>query len=413
MGEDTEPTSFGRVADDGTVFVRTADGEAVVGQWAAGSPEDGLKFFALKYEDLKAEVDLAIRRLPDGKATPESALALVERVRAAIETPSMVGDLAGLSAKASELEGLVAERRKAIAAEKQAAREAALAARTRLVTEAESLAESTQWKATGERFKTLLEEWKAAPRGDRGREQELWKRFSHARSTFDKHRRSHFARLDAERSQAKSVKESLIGEAEALSTSTDWNTTARAYRDLMTQWKAAPRGSKSDEDALWARFKTAQDTFFAARSETLTARDAGLKDNAVIKEALLVEAEALLPIRDLKTAKASLRSIQERWEKAGHVPRSDKDRLDGRLRKVEDAIRHAEEDSWRRSNPELRARAEQTVEQFRGSVAKLERQRDKAVADGDARAVDAAVQSLESTRVLLEAAEKGLAEYSG
>jgi len=413
MGEDTEPTSFGRVADDGTVFVRTADGEAVVGQWAAGSPEDGLKFFALKYEDLKAEVDLAIRRLPDGKATPESALALVERVRAAIETPSMVGDLAGLSAKASELEGLVAERRKAIAAEKQAAREAALAARTRLVTEAESLAESTQWKATGERFKTLLEEWKAAPRGDRGREQELWKRFSHARSTFDKHRRSHFARLDAERSQAKSVKESLIGEAEALSTSTDWNTTARAYRDLMTQWKAAPRGSKSDEDALWARFKTAQDTFFAARSETLTARDAGLKDNAVIKEALLVEAEALLPIRDLKTAKASLRSIQERWEKAGHVPRSDKDRLDGRLRKVEDAIRHAEEDSWRRSNPELRARAEQTVEQFRGSVAKLERQRDKAVADGDARAVDAAEQSLESTRVLLEAAEKGLAEYSG
>ena len=413
MGEDTEPTSFGRVADDGTVFVRTADGEAVVGQWAAGSPEDGLKFFALKYEDLKAEVDLAIRRLPDGKATPESALALVERVRAAIETPSMVGDLAGLSAKASELEGLVAERRKAIAAEKQAAREAALAARTRLVTEAESLAESTQWKATGERFKTLLEEWKAAPRGDRGREQELWKRFSHARSTFDKHRRSHFARLDAERSQAKSVKESLIGEAEALSTSTDWNTTARAYRDLMTQWKAAPRGSKSDEDALWARFKTAQDTFFAARSETLTARDAGLKDNAVIKEALLVEAEALLPIRDLKTAKASLRSIQERWEKAGHVPRSDKDRLDGRLRKVEDAIRHAEEDSWRRSNPELRARAEQTVEQFRGSVAKLERQRDKAVADGDARAVDAAEQSLASTRVLLEAAEKGLAEYSG
>jgi len=413
MGEVAKATSFGRVAEDGTVFVRTADAEVAVGQWAAGSPELGLEFFARKYEDLRAEVDLAIRRLPEGKATPESAHALIERIRAAVETPAMIGDLAELSAKATELERLIAVRREAIAAERAAARESALAVRAQLVAEAESLAESTQWKPTGERFKTLLEEWKSAPRGDRGKEQELWKRFSHARSTFDKHRRSHFARLDAERTEAKSAKESLIDEAETLSTSTDWNTTARSFRDLMTKWKAAPRAGKSDEDALWARFKKAQDTFFAARSAALDVRDASLKDNAVIKEGLLAEAEALLPVRDVKNAKASLRSIQERWEKAGHIPRTDKDRFDSRLRKVEDAIRHAEDDSWRRSNPELRARAEQTVEQFRGSVAKIERERQKAEAAGDLKAVEAADKSLASTRVLLEAAEKGLAEYAG
>lgn len=413
MGEVSEPTSFGRIAEDGTVFVRTADAEVAVGQWAAGTPEDGLQFFARKYEDLRAEIDLAVRRLPEGKATPESALALIERVRAAVETPAMVGDLAALSSKVTELESLIAARRAAISAEKAAAREAALAARTALVVESETLAESTQWKATGERFKTLLEAWKSAPRGDRGKEQELWKRFSHARSTFDKHRRTHFARLDAERSEAKSTKEALIGEAENLSGSTDWNGTARTYRDLMTKWKAAPRASKAEEDSLWSRFKKAQDTFFAARAEALDVRDVSLKENAVAKEALLAEAESLVPVSDLKSAKTALRSIQERWEKSGHVPRTDKDRLDARMRKVEDAVRQAEEDSWRRTNPELRARAEQTVEQFRSSVQKIERKRAKAEADGDQRGVETADQSLATTRILLEAAEKGLAEYAG
>ncbi len=57
--------------------------------------------------------------------------------------------------------------------------------------------------------------------------------------------------------------------------------------------------------------------------------------NLAAKEALATEAEALLPVGDLASAKASLRDIQERWEKIGHVPRADKERIEGRLRRVE------------------------------------------------------------------------------
>jgi hypothetical protein len=408
----TDSATFGRVDDEGNVHVRTDEGEHVVGQWAAGTPEEGLAFFVRKFDDLSVEVSLATRRLTEGKASPEQAAAVVKRATESLDSPSMVGDLASLKARVAALDTLVQEKR-AVAAEARAkAKAAALEAREKIVVEAESLAASTQWKATGERFKELLEEWKGAPRADRAGEQALWKRFSHARSQFDKHRRQHFARLDSERSDAKQVKESLVAEAEALSGSTDWGPTASAYRDLMARWKAAGRAGKSDEEALWQRFRTAQDTFFAARNAELGKRDAGYAENLAAKEALLAEAEAI-DTSDLKSAKAALRSIHERWEQVGHVPRGDKERIEGRLRRVEDAVRKGEQEQWRRTNPEARARAEDTVAQFRASLAKLEKERDAAAAAGNDRKAADAEGRIATTKALLEAAERAAAEFSG
>jgi hypothetical protein len=408
----TDSETFGRIDDDGTVHVRTADGaELPVGQWAAGTPEEGLAFFVRKYDDLSVEVDLAARRVAEGKAAPEQAAAVVKRARESLASPSMVGDLASLTERLDALDALVTEKRTVAAEARAAAKAAALAAREAIVAEAEALAESTQWKSTGERFKTLLDDWKAAPRADRTGEQALWKRFSHARSQFDKHRRQYFARLDSERGEAKQVKESLVAEAESLQGSTDWGATAGAYRDLMSSWKASGRAGKSDEDELWTRFRAAQDGFFAARNAALGQRDAGFAENLAAKEALLVEAEAI-DSSDLKGAKSALRSIQERWEKIGHVPRGDKERVEARLRKVEDSVRSGEQDQWRRSNPETKARASATVEQFSGSLEKLEKQHAAALTAGDTRKATDLENRIATTKALLDAAEKAAQEFS-
>jgi hypothetical protein len=279
------------------------------------------------------------------------------------------------------------------------------------VVEAESLAESTQWKATGERFTALLESWKAAPRIDRGREQALWKRFSAARTSFDRRRRQHFASRDAERKEALGAKEALIREAEGLSTSTDWAGTTRAYRSLMDRWKAAPRGSRQDEDRLWARFRAAQDAFFAARDALNAERDVEHRANLERKEALVVEAEAILPVTDIAAAKKALRVIAERWEAIGHVPRNDKDRIERRLRAVEDAVRQADDKRWSATDPARRARAEDTAEKFRASLAKAEAALAAARASGDARAIAKAESTVDSTRALLAAVEGTVSEF--
>jgi hypothetical protein len=181
----------------------------------------------------------------------------------------------------------------------------------------------------------------------------------------------------------------------------------------MDEWKAAPRAGRADEDKLWARFRAAQDVFFNARNADQAEREGDQKENAVAKSALADEAEALLPITDLAAAKAALRGIAERWNAIGHVPRGDRDRLEGRLRKVEDAVRRAEEDQWRRTDPAKRALAESTVATFRASLDKLEAQHAKALSAGDERAAADLQGRVEQTRSLLEAAENSLSEYSG
>ena len=46
-------SEWGRVADDGTVYVRTAEGERAVGQYPEGSAEEALAFYAKRYEEMQ------------------------------------------------------------------------------------------------------------------------------------------------------------------------------------------------------------------------------------------------------------------------------------------------------------------------------------------------------------------------
>ena len=145
----------------------------------------------------------------------------------------------------------------------------------------------------------------------------------------------------------------------------------------MAQWKAAGRASRADDDALWARFRAAQDAFFAARDAQSAATDEEFRANLEVKEALLVEAEALLPVTDLAAAKSALHRIQDRWEAAGKVPRADVQRIEGRLRAVETAVRDTDQAQWTRTNPETRARAEGAAAQLEQAIAGLEADLDR------------------------------------
>jgi hypothetical protein len=257
----------------------------------------------------------------------------------------------------------------------------------------------------------LVDTWKSLPRLDRASDDELWHRFSHARSAFSKRRKAHFASLDAQREEARRLKETLVREAEELSGSTDWGPTAARYRELMSHWKATGRAQREAEEELWARFRGAQDVFFAARGEVFAERDSEHRENLTRKEELVAEAEKLLPVTDLKAARAAFRSVNERWESIGHVPRDARPGIEARLHAVERAIQEAEEAEWRRSNPEARARAEGLTGQLQAAVDKLRSQIDAARAAGNNAKADKLAQELEGRQALLDQALKGLQEF--
>jgi len=404
---------WGRVDEDGNVFVRTADGERPVGQYPAGTPEEALAFFTERFEALAFEVELLEQRIRSGVMSPEEALESVKTVAAQVTDANAVGDLAALTARLEALRPVIEGQRESRRAERVQKTAEAKVSKEKLVAEAEKIAEGNDWRAGANRLRTLLDEWKALPRIDRASDDALWRRFSGARTSYTRRRKAHFADLNEKRDEARVVKEKLVVEAEALAESTEWGATAGKYRDLMRRWKAAGPAPKGVDDQLWQRFRGAQDTFFGHRDQANAELDAEFTANAEKKEALLVEAEALLPVTDLRAAKEAFRDIADRWDAAGKVPRDRMKELEGRIRKVEQAIRGVEDAQWARTDPEKSARADDMVAKLEKALADIEADLDKARAAGNDKLVADLEENLASRRSFLEMARRASQDFSG
>lgn len=402
---------WGRVDEDGTVFVRTSDGERSVGQYPAGTPAEALKFFSDRFDALAFEVELLEKRIAGGALGPDDAAGSIAKVRAAVENANAVGDLEGLLTRVDALNGTVEKQREARKAERAERAAGARTEKERIASAAEALAESNDWRNGANRLRDLLEEWKALPRIDRASDDALWRRFSSARTTYTRRRKAHFSQLNEQREGARAVKERLATEAEALATSTDWGATAGRYRDLMREWKAAGPAPRDVDEALWRRFRGAQDQFFGQRDAANSALDAEFAANAEVKEQILAEAEALLPVQDLDAAKQAFRGLAERWDAAGKVPRDRIKELEGRMRKVEQAIRGVEDEQWKRSDPEKSARANDVITKLETAIAEVEAELEQARAAGNQKKVDDLESNLASRQMFLDAARRASADF--
>jgi hypothetical protein len=397
-----DPHRFGRVDPDGSVWLITSAGERQIGSWQAGDNEAAFAHFGRRYDDLHTEVALMEGRLAAGTGDARKIKSAAAQIAESLPTASVLGDVDALAARLTA----IVDQADASALEDRARRDEHRAAQTAhkeaLAVEAETIAaESTQWKSAGDRLREILDEWRTITGLDRKTDDALWKRYSAARETFNRRRGSHFAELDRERVGARQAKEALCERAEALSDSTDWGPTGATFRDLLTEWKAAGRASKEVDDALWARFKGAQDKFFSARNATNAERDAEFGANADAKQTLLAQAEAI-DGTDPDAARAALRAIEDKWDAIGKVPRERGAELERRLRVVEKRIREAATTGW--TDPEAQARADQ----FRVRAEQYEQQAVKAEAAGRTKDAEQARANATQWREWAEAAVEAL-----
>ncbi len=414
-----DPAAFGRVADDGTVYVRTPEGEKAVGSYPGKSAEEALTYFVRKFETLAAEIALLAARIKSGALVPSDSYAAVKKLREQVKDLNAVGDLQALSISVEAIEPLIEGHREAYEvkkaselAAKKARLEQILVEKEKIVAEAESLALSESWKVTGDRLKVLLDEWKSAPRLEKKNDADLWKRFSSSRNKFDKRRRTHFAALESVQSVVAQAKKEIITEAETLATSTDWVTTAKRFKTLMDMWKASGRGKPSDDAKMWARFKASQDQFFIAKNADLEKRDATMASNLIKREELVVLIEALVPVTNVDQAKKALREHMNSWSKIGMTHRDKRASLDARVLAVETTIKAAEADNWRKSDPAAKARAQEVVKQLSDSIENYEKIAAKSTAAGNTKKAAESLESAVARRVWLAEAEKSLAEFS-
>src|SRR6201995_2664814 len=398
----SDPHRFGRVDDDGTVWLISAAGERTIGSWQAGDNEAAFAHFGRRFDDLSTEIALLEERLASGTGDARKIKATAATLAETLPSAHVLGDVDALAAR---LAG-IGERAEAAAAADRSRRDEHRAAPTARkearAGEAEELANtSTQWKAAGDRLRAILDEWKTISGLDRKTDDALWKRYSAARETFNRRRGSHFAELDRERAGAREAKERLCQQAEELVDSTDWGATSAEFRKLLTDWKAAGRAARDVDDALWHRFKAAQDTFFKARNAATADRDAELDANATAKEALLSEAEKL-DTSNPEAARSALRSIADKWDAIGKVPRERSAELERRLRAVEKKVRDAGESDW--SDPQAQA----PPEPFQARAEQFERQAQKAEAAGRSKEAEEAKANAEQWRQWADAAADAL-----
>jgi len=399
-----DPAKFGRVGEDGTVYVITPEGDRAVGSYPGKTSEEALAYFVKKFEMAASEVALLAARIRSGAMVPSDAHEAVNKLRTQISGLNGVGDLANLAASLEKIPALITEHEGAYQAKKaaqNAEREArkieAAAIKEKIVAEAESLVESVAWKVTTARLKVLLDEWKKAPRLDKKVDAALWKRFSSSRNKFDKRRRTHFANLDSEQKKVASTKETIV---------------KKQFKSLMDQWKASGRGKKSTDTVLWNRFKAAQDTFFAAKNADMDKRKGSMAENLAKREAMISEFESLLPISDFKSARKNFNDLMFKWQKIGMTDRKKRSFFDAKIEKIENEIIELEQSFQRKSDPTAIAQANKVVQGLAEAIENYEKQAAKAEAAGQTAKAMVAREAAAARRVWLEQAQKGLTEFS-
>ncbi|WP_392399312.1 DUF349 domain-containing protein [Actinotignum urinale] len=406
---------FGRVDDEGKVWLRTAEGEREVGQYAAsGGKEAALALYVRRYLDVVTQVKLLESRLE--KISPEESRKALKAISKDMEEPAAVGDLDALRTRIDHVAKKLEEHAAVVAERRAQAKAEALAYRTQLVERAEEIANTdpsrVHWRNSREEFAQLFEAWKQAQRGrariDRPTEEALWQRFSRARTSHDKARRQHFAQLDARRAEVSAAKEKLITRAQELSTSTEWTETANKYHALLEEWKKAGRANRRDDDALWKRFMEARQPFYDARSAHFSEVDAEKSENLKAKLALVKEAEKVLPVKDIDVARETLREIGERWDAIGAVPRDAYAKTEGRMREIENKVRVAQSDQWNRTDPEKQQRSSGMAAQLEALIAQLDEEIAQAEATGNTKELENLQEARKARVAWLEQVNKDL-----
>lgn len=399
--------SFGRVDDANNVFVIEGGVERQVGQYPGVPAADALAYFERKFADLEAQVRILEQRVAK-KLEAASLKKVASKLVADLKEPAAVGDIADLRRRLTNLDPKIA----ALTAEKTEANKEhileAIAKRTAIVVAAEAIANQdetkTQWKNSGVEMTKLFDQWqqiqKSGAKVPKSDADSLWKRFSASRTKFEAAKRHYFASLDATSKAAKAKKNDIVAQAEALvSKGADG---AADYRKLLDAWKTSGRTQGKADDLLWARFKAAGDAIYGAKAESDAVDNVEYAANLAIKLEIIQDAEKIDATKDLAEAKKQLLAVQQRWEKAGRVPKEKLRETEDKIRAIETKVRKAEEEHWRKSDPAAKARSNDVITQLEESIAKLEAQLTAAKASKDQKKTEAATEALKARQAWLE-----------
>ena len=398
---------YGRVDSENNVFVIDNGTERKVGQYPGVTEPEAFAYFERKYLELEANVRILEQRVKSG-ADPVSIASAATKLTTELLEPTAVGNIQDLRNRVAAVTPNIEKMRAEKSEANQKAVADALKVRSEIADKARALADKdpkkTQWKIASKEMTELFETWQASqksgPKVPRKEADLIWKSFSQARTKFEANKRAFFAELTVVTKAARVKKADLVKNAEALvSKGAD---AAGDYRKLLDEWKLSGRSQGKQDDSLWEKFKAAGDAIYALKKETIAKESIEYSANYEAKIAIIAEAEKLDPTKDLAGAKKQLLLIQQRYEKAGKVPKDKIRETDDRMRAVEKRFKDLEQEQWRKSDPAAIERTSGMLSQLEDSIAGIEKDLAAATASQDSKKTAELSKALEARKSWLE-----------
>ena len=234
-------------------------------------------------------------------------------------------------------------------------------AKEKLISRAEQLATTTDWKKGGEEFKSLLTEWKAVGRGEKSADAAQWERFKAAREKFNSARSAYFEKRQREWASNKAAKERIVSQAESLASSSDLRSASEQMRRLGEEWKQVGPCEKGDNDRLWARFNQARTRLRDRKQQDFEKRQREWASNKAAKESLIYQMSLLVNYNDYRAAKDQARQLDTQWRAIGPCAKEDRDRLWQQYKSAKDQLFEAAKRAGEQRKAEARQRAQERV----------------------------------------------------
>ncbi|MCK6611010.1 MAG: DUF349 domain-containing protein [Bacteroidia bacterium] len=232
---------------------------------------------------------------------------------------------------------------KSRSAEIEAERHANLEAKKELLAKAKELSafktvRTKEWMEKSTFSNELMEQWKKIGHVPMAVRDSIWNEFREARNTFYSNKNQFFKTMHAERNANLKAKEVLCERAESISANPiDWAKQTEELKKLQEDWKKIGPAPDKVNDAVWKRFRTACDSFFAKKAERYASVKEEQTQNLEAKKALIARLENLLNT-EVENAFPEMKQIQSEWNAIGFVPMGQKDAINKQYNELLDKL---------------------------------------------------------------------------
>ena len=243
-----------------------------------------------------------------------------------------------------------------------------LDAKIELCEKAEELLDEKSITKAFKALQKLHEEWKEIGPVPQDKKDEIWERFKAATDKINQIRREHYAKIEEEQTANLEAKKTLCEKIEELvaedyTSVNAWQKKSTELSEIFAVWKTIGPAGKKENEEIWARFRSAMDTFFAKKKAFFASLKDRQTENLERKTQLCIEAEALMESTEWKAATEQMKKLQEEWKTIGPVPKRHADKIWKRFRAACDTFfnRKNEHFSGRRTEEEANLAAKKAL----------------------------------------------------